>query len=471
MFAPGSDVLPAPAAKTKCAARVRHPRSVKGRNLLECLQWLSSPHAMKTHFAFGKAGIDVSVPDSIDCQVVRSRTAPALDDVAGALDAALERPIDSEPLRKLAAGKRTAAISVCDITRPAPNRVTLPPLLKQLQEAGIPKGGIVLLIATGLHRAATKEELSVILGPEIAANYHVASHDARDLAAHRPLGTTRRGTPVYIDERFMAADLHITLGFIEPHLMLGFSGGRKLVVPGLAAQETIKVIHSPRFNREPLVTEGSIDSNPLHAEFLEIAAMARHDFILDVTLTRERGISGVFAGNPVKAHAAGVEFFERMSLESLDGLADAAITSSAGYPLDLTFYQCLKGLTGAKHIVKPGGPMLLVSECAEGIGSPEYARQLNEYAGHAEFLEKIRHAKVEIDQWQLEKLALVGLEHELFFYTPGATKEKLGSLAQNAFTNLDDAVAALTSRLSKGARIALVPEGPYTFARAVPAYA
>jgi lactate racemase len=426
---------------------------------------------MKTRFAFGKKGIEVSVPDEFDCRVVTSRTARPLHDVAAALDAALDQPISCNPLVKIAAGKRTAAISVCDITRPAPNRVTLPPLLKRLRRAGIQKDGIIILIATGLHRAATQEELDVILGPEIASTYRVSSHDARDFAAHRSLGVTRRGTPVYIDERFIAADLHISLGFVEPHLMLGFSGGRKLVVPGLAAQETIKVIHSPRFVREPLATEGSIAGNPLHEEFLEIAAMARHDFILDVTLTLEREISGVFAGNPVKAHAAAVRFFESTSLESLDGLFDAAITSSAGYPLDLTFYQCLKGLTATQHIVKPGGPMLLVSECAEGIGSPEYARQLREYAGHAEFLEKIRDRKVEIDQWQLEKMALTGLNHELLFYTPGAPAQELGNLRANAFPTLDAAVAALLDGLPSGARIALVPEGPYTFARATTVYA
>ncbi len=386
-------------------------------------------------------------------------------------NAALDHPIHSDPLEKLAAGKRTAAISVCDITRPAPNRVTLPPLLKRLHAAGIPKEGVTILIATGLHRAATQEELDVILGPEIAATYRVVSHDARNFAAHRFVGTTRRGTPVYIDERFVAADLHITLGFIEPHLMLGFSGGRKLIVPGVAAQETIKVIHSPRFMREPLATEGSIEGNPLHAELLEAAAMARHDFILDVTLTPERAISGVFAGNPVKAHAAGVEFMTSTSLTPLDALADAVITSSAGYPLDLTFYQCLKGLTAAQHIVKPGGKMLLLAECAEGIGSPEYARMLKAYRGHAEFLKEIENAPVEIDQWQLEKLALTGLKNELLFYTPGAPHEALGSLAAHAFGNISEAVAALVNGLAPGASVRLLPEGPYTFARATPAYA
>jgi nickel-dependent lactate racemase len=253
--------------------------------------------------------------------------------------------------------------------------------------------------------------------------------------------------------------------------MLGFSGGRKLVVPGLAAQETIKVIHSPRFNREPLATEGSIRGNPLHEEFLEIAAMARHDFILDVTLTQDRRISGVFAGDPVKAHAAGVQFIEETSLEALDGLADAAITSAAGYPLDLTFYQSVKGLTAARHIVKPGGAILMLGECAEGIGSREFAGMLREYRGHAEFLEQIRDAKVEVDQWQVEKLALTGIEHDLLFYAPGAAKEELGWLGAGAFNDLDAAVAALVERLKPGARIALLPEGPYTYARAVPAFA
>ena len=195
----------------------------------------------------------------------------------------------------------------------------------------------------------------------------------RAFADHQALGSTVRGTPVYIDRRFIEADLHITLGFIEQHLMLGFSGGRKLIAPGVAAQETIKVIHSPKFMREPMATEGSIDENPLHAELLEIARMARHDFILDVTLTQQREISGVFAGNPVTAHAAGVKFLRSTSLSPVPTMADAAITSSAGYPLDLTFYQTAKGITAAQHIVKPGGRILMLGECAEGVGSPEYA--------------------------------------------------------------------------------------------------
>jgi nickel-dependent lactate racemase len=421
---------------------------------------------MKTRFSFGKNGIDVTVPEGFAYQVLETRSAPALVDPQAALEAALDRPIGCEPLAKLAAGKKTAAISVCDITRPAPNRMTLPPLLRRLHQAGIPVEGITILIATGLHRGATKEELDIILGPEIAAKYRVVNHDARNLGQHRPLGTSKRGTPVYIDERFMAADLHITLGFVEQHLMLGFSGGRKLIVPGVAAQETIKVIHSPRFMREPLAKEGSIVGNPLHAELLEIAAMARHDFILDVTLTKEREISGVFAGHAQKAHAAAVEFLEATSLEMLGEPVDAVITSAAGFPLDLTFYQSIKGISAAQHMVKPGGRILVVAECGEGIGSAEFASRLKRLEDFAQFLDEICDSKVEVDQWQLERFAMCGLKYEMFFYTPGAAKAELGCVAGRAFDTLEAAIEATLQGLPKGARVALVPDGPYTFARA-----
>ena len=421
---------------------------------------------MKAWFSFGKSGLEVSVPEGFQTQVIKSHTAEAVKDEAAAIGWALDHPIGCAPLVELARGKKTAAISVCDITRPAPNRKTLPPVLERLHAAGIPVEGITILIATGLHRGATADEIDRIVGPEIAANYRVVNHDARALAGHRSLGASGRGTPVYIDERFMAADLHITLGFVEQHLMLGFSGGRKLIAPGLAAQETIKVIHSPRFMREPMATEGSIANNPLHAELLEIARMARHDFALDVTLTQDRHISGVFAGEPVKAHAAGVAFVEQSCLERLDEQVDAVITSAAGYPLDLTFYQIVKGLTAAAHVVKPGGRILTIAQCAEGVGSPEFARKLAAMKDFKSILEELKNAPVEVDQWQLEKLALTGEKYEIFFYTPGVTTGQLGTLGERSFKSIDEAVMATLAGLPENATVAMIPEGPYTFVRA-----
>jgi nickel-dependent lactate racemase len=420
---------------------------------------------MQAAFAFGKTGLTVTLPDGPRYCVVEGRSAAALDDAAAAIGTALDHPIGCQPLVELAAGKRTAAISVCDITRPAPNHQTLPPLLERLHAAGIPVDGTTVLIATGLHRCATGEEIQSILGPEIAARYRVVNHDARALGDHRRLGTTASGTPVYIDRRFLDAELHLSLGFIEPHWMLGFSGGRKLIAPGLAAQQTIQVLHSPRFMREPLAIEGSIEGNPLHAELLEIVRMARHDFLLDVALTQQRAICGVFAGSPEQAHAAGVDFVRSSSLTRVPQFVDAAIASAAGHPLDLTFYQSLKGIHAAHHIVRPGGRILLLCECAEGIGSPEFAAMLRSYAGPQQFLNQIASAPVIIDQWQLEKIALAGLRNEMFIYTPGVLPEQLGALGERCYSNVNRAIAALLDGMPTSARVALIPEGPYAFAQ------
>lgn len=420
---------------------------------------------MNIQVAFGKRGLELELPGGPDYHVIKVHSAPPLADVEKALAAALDAPVAGLPLLELARGKKTAAISVCDITRPAPNPITLPPVLERLHRAGIPTENVTICIATGLHRGATEDELRTILGPKIAATYNIANHDAKDRELHRFVGTTRQGTPIYIDERFMAADLHITLGFIEQHLMLGFSGGRKLVAPGLAAQETIKVIHSPRFMRERRATEGSIGENPLHAELLEVARMARHDFMLDVTLTKAREISGVFAGEPVAAHAAGVEFMRSSSVEYLPEPVDAVITTAAGYPLDLTLYQAIKGVTAVQHILKPGGAILILGECAEGVGSPEFAAMMRRYPGPQAFLDAIENVPVEVDQWQLEKLALVGLKHDVLLYAPGIANEDLGALRTNAFNSAPAAVDALLSRLPKNARVAVVPDGPYAYAR------
>lgn len=421
----------------------------------------------EAEFAFGKHGIRFLLPEGFHYETVESHTAPALTRVEQALDYAIDHPVAGPPLSVLAQGKRTAAIAVCDITRPAPNSRTLPPLLRCLHSSGIPIEGVTILVATGLHRGATSDEIKAIVGHEIASTYRVVNHDARSIADHRYLGSTRGGTPVHIDERFLSADLHITLGFIEQHLMLGFSGGRKLIAPGVAGEETIKNIHSPKFMREPMATEGSFEENPLHHELLEMASMARHDFMLDVTLTQDRQISGIFAGSPVQAHAAGVNFLRKTSLGQVSGLADAVITSSAGHPLDLTFYQMIKGITASQHIVRPGGRILIIGESSEGIGSAEFADKLAAFTGYQNFLDDIQSEPVVVDQWQLEKLALVGLQTELFFYAPGTTKQQLGALAERSFPDLEEAIAATLAGLPRGAKVALVPDGPYAFARVV----
>ncbi len=423
---------------------------------------------MNINFAFGRPGLTLDLPDIFEYRVLEARSAVPLEDAAAALENALDAPIACPPLVELARGKRSAAISVCDITRPAPNREVLPSLLARLEAAGIPRESITILIATGLHRPATEAEIREICGQETAASYRVLNHHARDISEHCSLGKTAGGTPVHIDARFISADLHITLGFIEPHLMLGYSGGRKLIAPGLAAQETIKVLHSPRFMRDPRVAEGSIDENPLHQELLEIARLAQHDFLVDVGLGRgtpRRPIAGVFAGEPVAAHQRGVEFVSRVMLETFEKPADAVITTAAGYPLDLTFYQAIKGITAGSHIVKPGGKILLLAACEEGAGGPEFARMLAEGLSDRAFLKKIQGVPVTVDQWQLEKLALVTTRVEVLYFAPGLPREFHSGLWGRVCASAEEAVRALAASLDRNAHVAVIPEGPYVLAR------
>jgi len=423
---------------------------------------------MRAALAFGKIGLQVELPAGFEYRVLEARSATPLSDEGAAIEEALDDPIGMPPVEELAKGKTSAAISVCDITRPAPNRHVLPPLLARLERAGIAREQIRILIATGLHRPATEAEIREIVGPETAGAYSVLNHRARELGEHRYLGKTASGTPVYIDDRFVSADLHITLGFIEPHLMLGYSGGRKLVVPGLAAKETIEVLHSPKFMRDPRTIEGSIEDNPLHRELLEIAGMARHDFIVDVALARDRRIAGVFAGDPVEAHRKGVEFVSTVMLEKLREPVDAVITTAAGYPLDLTFYQSVKGITAASHIVKTGGKILLIAACDEGPGAPEFRRMLKEFPSDGDFLDRIAEAPVVIDQWQLEKLALVTRRVDVLYYVPGLPADYYPTLWGTAYSSVETAIGALCGSLPPGATIAVIPEGPYVLAKPSP---
>jgi nickel-dependent lactate racemase len=420
---------------------------------------------MRVQLAFGRRGLPAELPSGFDYRVLDAKSAEPLKNPVAALEAALDAPIGSAPLLERAKSSSSAAISVCDITRPAPNPIVLPPVLRRLEEGGIPRERIVILIATGLHRPATDHEIEEIVGEQIASRYAVLNHNARLLHEHRYLGTTASGTPAYIDERFVSADLRLTLGFIEPHLMAGFSGGRKLVVPGLAAQETIKVIHSPRFMREPRAIEGSIEENPLHRELLEIADMAGHGFMVDVALARDRKIAGVFAGAPQVAHAEGVRFVQAALLQQLNAPVDAVITTAAGHPLDLTYYQAVKGITAASHIVRKGGRILVVAECAEGPGGPEFCRLQLQYGDPEAFLRGIEGTEVTVDQWQLEKLALVARKAEILYYVPGLPHDFRRTLWGSGFERLSDALAAFFEGMPTGATVAVIPEGPYVLAQ------
>jgi nickel-dependent lactate racemase len=278
----------------------------------------------------------------------------------------------------------------------------------------------------------------------------------------RFLGRTARGTPVYIDRIYCEADLKITTGFIEPHLMAGFSGGRKLIAPGCAGEETIKALHSPRFIEHPSCREGVIDGNPLHEELLEIAGRAGHDFMLNVALDAGRRITGVFAGEPVAAHAAGVTHVRRAVGASLRAPVDIVVTSGAGHPLDLTLYQAVKGMTAAMPVVKKGGMLVIAAECAEGLGSPEFTEMATRYPSAEAFMAAVMEGPVRIDQWQLEECAKVVRDIDVVVVAGGIPEGERRRLFLRSADTVEDAVREGLNRYGAGATIAVIPKGPYT---------
>jgi D-lactate dehydrogenase len=422
--------------------------------------------SMNIRLAFGKEGLTCNVPEKNLAGVLLQPAMPPVPDPVRALQSTLRSPIGSPPLSDLARSARTACVVICDITRPVPNELILRQVLDTLERNGMERDAITILVATGLHRSSTREERIAMMGDEIAGKYRIVDHDARNSEEQEYLGITHAGTPVYIDRTYAEADLKITTGFIEPHLMAGFSGGRKLVAPGCAGEKTIKALHSPRFLENQECREGSIEHNPLHRELLEIAAIAGHDFIVNVALDEERKITGIFAGDPVRAHEQGVDHVREAVGARIAEPADIVITSSAGFPLDLTFYQAVKGMTAALPVVKKDGVLIIAAECAEGLGSPEFTALATRYRDAAEFMRSIVETPVVIDQWQLEECAKALRHAEVVLVSPKIHREYAGKLFVRTAGTMEEAMAFAFEQRGNDASVAVIPRGPYTLVTA-----
>jgi lactate racemase len=417
---------------------------------------------MRCTLDYGRTGLTVELPDANVVGPLSIRPAPPLHDPQAAIDEALRSPIGTPPLAELAKGRRTACILVCDITRPVPNRLILPPLLRTLEQQGIARRDILILIATGLHRPNEGAELEEMLGPDIARNYRVENHHGKLLEEHEYLGETPNGVPVWLDRRYLHADLKITTGLIEPHLMAGYSGGRKVICPGIAALETVKVWHGPRFLEHPKADCGFLDGNPVHEENTRIARMAGCDFIVNVCVDGERRLTWVGAGDMEQAWREGVRFVENVVRVPVSEPLDVVVTSSAGYPLDSTWYQAIKGLTGALPVVKRGGTIILAASLTEGLGSPEFQRVMAENPDLQVFKQRILGKDYFVmDQWQLEELAKVVERCRVKVVTHGLPPETLRRCYVEPAESVESAVAGCLRDYGAGARIGVIPKGPY----------
>lgn len=419
---------------------------------------------MQVELAYGRTGLRVDLP--AQAAVLTSRFIAGVDDEARALRAALHAPLGSPPLSTLVKRGDKVVVVHTDITRATPNERILPVLLAELEMAGVARADITLLNALGTHRPQTDVELREMLGSAIVDNYRCLQHDAFDDANLVYLGETSNGHPVRINRTFHQADIKILTGFIEPHFFAGFSGGPKGVLPSIAGAESVFTNHGLAMIAHPKATWGNLVGNPIWAEMREAAQLAEPTFLLNVTLNTRKEITGIFAGELLTAHAAGCTFVRDNAMVAVAEPYDIVITTNSGYPLDQNLYQCVKGMSAARQIVRQGGAIIMAGACNDGL--PEhgkYAALLKQGGSPQGVLDLIGQPGFsEHDQWQVQIQAQIQLHADVYVYSDGLSDAQITGALFQPCRDITATVAMLQARYGPNCRICVLPEGPLTIA-------
>jgi nickel-dependent lactate racemase len=415
--------------------------------------------------AYGRGFMRLGLPAGARPTVIRKAVLPRLPDQAAAIAHAFAHPVAARPLAELAKGRNSACILICDITRPVPNHLFLRPMVETMVASGIPLGRIVIVVATGLHRPNEGDELAELVGdPWVLEHVRVVNHFARHAQDHVDLGrTATRGTPVSINRLLVEADLRIATGLVEPHFMAGWSGGRKVVAPGVAGHETIRTFHSARFMEDPLAVQCNLVGNPLHEEQLEIVRMLGELYALNTVIDEERHLVFASFGEIIASHLAAVDFIQDATRVPTGRRFKTVVTSSAGYPLDKTYYQTVKGMVTPLDILEPGGTLIIASECSEGFGSAEFraAQERLVELGPEKFLATLTvKSLAEIDEWQTEMQMKSMRLGRVQLYTKGLDAEERRITGVELIDSVDQAIADSIA-LHGDPHVAIIPDGPY----------
>ena len=413
---------------------------------------------MKVKLAYGRDGLEVELPDD-RTTVIEPTFVPGLPDPEGAILTALRNPIGTMPLRRLVNPGQTVAISVCDITRPMPSRTLLPILLGELRH--VPPEDITILIATGTHRSNTQVELAEMLGDELVENYRVINHNGFDDTTLESIGSTESGVEVRLNKRWVESDIRVTTGFVEPHFFAGFSGGPKMVAPGLAGFPTIMRLHDAAMIGHPDARFAITVGNPIHDTIREIARMSGVDFSVDVTINRDHRITSVYAGELFAVHDAACAVSRRLAMQPVREPFDVVVTTNSGYPLDQNLYQAVKGMSAAAQVVREGGKIICAAECSDGV--PEHGQYRDILASRgspAELLQMIQDPGYEErhDQWQAQIQAQIQLKADIYLKSGFLSEQQVKEAHLKSVECIEDAIEDSGS----GASICVLPEGPQT---------
>lgn len=416
---------------------------------------------VRVELAYGKNGLEVELPAE-GTTVLEPSYLPGVPCEEEALRQAFRSPMGTLPLRELVESGQTVAISVCDITRPMPSSRVLPVLLAELEH--VPRDQVNILVATGTHRSNTVEELEGMLGAEVVRNYRVVNHQSFRPETLSYRGALASGIPVWLNSIWLESDVRITTGFVEPHFFAGFSGGPKLVAPGLAGFDTIMKLHSAPLIAHPRATWGITRGNPIHDAIREAAALSGVDFSLDVTLNRDHEITSVHAGEIFQAHGSACRFARQTAMQPVARPFDVVVTTNSGYPLDLNLYQSVKGMSAASRIVRRGGAIVCAAECSDGIPEHgEYRKLLASSTDPAGFLDRIRCEEVtKHDQWQVQIQSQIQLKARVLLKSDGLTPHEIRSAHLEPVRDLGATVLELLDEAGPDARLGVLPQGPQT---------
>lgn len=430
---------------------------------------------MRVQLAYGKGRLPIELPDELTTVIEprylrgieREREAQALTD-------ALRRPLAGAPLVGRVKPDDRVVINICDITRAIPTARLLPPLMRELERAGVPDENILILNATGTHRVNNDAELKRMVGDAVFARYRVENHDCNDVAAHTRVGATRGGRSVRVDTRLLHASVRILTGFIEPHFFAGFSGGPKMVVPGIASLDTVMQMHDVELIGSPNAHWGITHGNPLWEELRDAAGLALNwtppdgkrveVFNYNITLNRDLEITNVFAGDLDASHDAGCAFAREVAMQGVDEPFDIVVTTNSGYPLDLNLYQTVKGMSAAAQIVKPGGEIVVASECIEGLPNHGKFRWLLEQGNSPDaWLAMVHRPGFSVhDQWEIQVQAQIQKQARVHLFAEGLKPDEIRLAQLNPIRDVQATVYELLRERGGRARICALPEGPQT---------
>jgi nickel-dependent lactate racemase len=417
---------------------------------------------MKIKLAYGKTGLGIDLPDELDVTVVEPEFVPGMPDPEGALREALGAPIEAPPLRDVVKADDKVGVVFSDITRPTPNHLILPAVLDEL--AHVPNENITLFNALGTHRPNTDEELRGMLGDPVVDGYRIVQNNAFDQSTQVRMGTTSRGHDVWLNRELVECNVKILTGFIEPHFFAGFSGGGKAVMPGMAGQQTVLGNHDAEMVGHPKATWGITRGNPIWEEVREVALKVGQIFLVNVTLNRDKRITGVFAGDLDAAHAAGCAFVKETAMVPAPHPFDIVVTTNSGYPLDLNLYQSVKGMSAAAQVVREGGAIIIAADCWDGIPDHGlYGQLLREADSPQSLLDTVcAPGFLKQDQWQAQIQAQIQLKADVYVRTDNLTDEQIGMALFQTSHRIEDTMTDLLGRYGSQASICVLPEGPQT---------